>query len=437
MAHDTIYALSTAAGRAGVAVVRVSGPEAAHTIAALTGKATPAPRNAVLRRLRDASGAAIDEALVLFFRAPSSFTGEDVAEFHIHGGRAIVEALLAALAGLGLRPADAGEFTRRAVEAGKLDLTRAEAIADLVDAGTEAQRRQALRQYDGALADLYERWRADLIRAGAWSEAILDFSDEELPAETLTQVHVAIRGIVREIQHHMNDGGRGELLRDGLTLTVIGPPNAGKSSLVNALARRDVAIVAETAGTTRDVIEVRMDLGGYPVTLADTAGLRQAVEAVEAEGVRRALARADAADLVLLLLDGSAEAPMEGVPAGTRADLTVWNKSDLPWPAKRRGLAISLKSGAGLDAMIAALTAKVRERLESPDEAPVLTRKRHRHALEEAVRALDSALAAPPDCPELLAEDLRLALRALGRITGRVDIEELLDVVFRDFCIGK
>jgi tRNA modification GTPase len=214
---------------------------------------------------------------------------------------------------------------------------------------------------------------------------------------------------------------------------VIGPPNAGKSSLVNALARREVAIVSETAGTTRDVIEVRMDLGGYPVILADTAGLRETAEAVEAEGVRRARARAESADLVLLLLDGSTN----DLPPDMRADLIVWNKSDLPWPAPRDGIAISLKTGDGMDALIAALTAKVRERLESPNEAPVLTRKRHRHALEQAMRSLQSAITAPNDHLELIAEDLRLALRALGRITGRVDIEELLDVVFKDFCIGK
>ena len=385
----------------------------------------------------DAGGNLIDRGLAIFFRAPASFTGEDIAEFHVHGGRAIVDALLGALAALGLRPAEPGEFTRRAVEHGKLDLTRAEAIADLVDAETSAQRRQALRQYDGALAELYEGWRADLIGACAWAEAAIDFSDEELPADMLARTRQTISEISQEIERHMNDSGRGEILREGLHLTVIGPPNAGKSSLVNALARRDVAIVAEGAGTTRDVIEVRMDLGGYPVTIADTAGLRDTSEAIEAEGVRRALARAETADLVLLLLDGSAAEPMGGLPANTRVDLAVFNKSDLPWPAKRDGIAISLRTGEGLDAMITALTVKVRERLESPSEAPVLTRKRHRHALEEAVRSLRHALTTPDHHPELLAEDLRLALRALGRITGRVDIEELLDVVFKDFCIGK
>jgi tRNA modification GTPase len=437
LSRDTIFALSTAPGRAGVAVVRVSGPEAARALEALSGRPVPPPRNAAMTGFFDDQRNLIDRGLAIFFKAPASFTGEDTAEFHVHGGRAIVGAMLDALAALGLRPAEAGEFTRRAVEHGKLDLTQAEAIADLVDAETSAQRRQALRQYEGALTELYEGWRADLIRASAWSEAAIDFSDEELPPDMLARTRQVISGIIEEIERHMDDSARGEILREGLHLTVIGPPNAGKSSLVNALARRDVAIVAETAGTTRDVIEVRMDLGGYPVTIADTAGLRDTSEAIEAEGVRRALARAGAADLVLLLLDGSATDPTAGVPPNTRADLAVFNKSDLPWPTKRDGIAISLRTGEGLGAMIAALTAKVRERLESPGEAPMLTRKRHRHALEEAVRSLQHALTAPDDHPELLAEDLRLALRSLGRITGRVDIEELLDVVFKDFCIGK
>ncbi len=385
----------------------------------------------------DGSGKLIDRGLAIFFQGPASFTGGDIAEFHVHGGRAIVGAMLDALAALGLRPAEPGEFTRRAVEHGKIDLTQAEAIADLVDAETEAQRLQALRQYDGALAELYEGWRADLIRAGAWAEAAIDFSDEELPADTLSRTRAAIAGILQDIRGHLDDARRGEVLREGLNLAVIGPPNAGKSSLVNALARRDVAIVAEAAGTTRDVIEVRMDLGGYPVILADTAGLRDTAETIEAEGVRRARARAEAADLVLLLLDGSAADPFAGLPEGTCGDLVVFNKSDLPWPTKRDGLSISLKNGEGMDAMIEALTAKVRERLERPAEAPVLTRARHRHALEVAALSLERALASPGDQPELLAEDLRLALHSIGRITGRVDIEDLLDVVFRDFCIGK
>lgn len=428
---DTIFALSTASGRSGVAIIRVSGPDAGGALERLSGEAKPAVRLAALRRFRDASGE-IDRGLVLWFEGPASFTGEDSAEFHVHGGRAIVEAMLSALAAIpGLRPAEPGEFTRRAVENGKLDLTRAEALADLIDAETEGQRRQALRQYEGVLYELYESWRTRLIAAVAWAEAAIDFADEEIPEDTFGKARTAIGEIAEEIQGHLDDRHRGELVRDGLNITVIGNPNAGKSSLVNALAKRDVAIVSEVAGTTRDVIEVRLNLGGYLVTLADTAGLRETSDAIESEGVRRALARAEAADLVILLQDGTAAkaAAFEG------ADLVVWNKADLPWPEPHEGLKLSLKTGEGLDALLAALTAKVAQKLEAPAEAPPVTRARHRHALEEAAVALVRAGAATE--PELLAEDARLAMRAIGRITGKVDVEDLLDVIFRDFCIGK
>ncbi len=437
-ANDTIFALASAAGRAGVAVVRVSGPRARDCVRSLTNNDIPAPRQAVLRRLRSPGGHEIDVGLLLWFGAPASLTGEDVAEFQVHGGRAIVDALQAALGALpGCRPAEPGEFTRRAVLNGKFDLTQAEAIADLVAAETEAQHRQALRQYDGALGVLYEAWRDELIKALAWAEAAIDFSDEDLPGDVLAGAHSGAQAVCKAVQAHLNDARRGELVREGLFLTVIGPPNAGKSSLVNALVGRDVAIVSETAGTTRDVIEVRMDLGGYAVILADTAGLRAASGAVEAEGVRRALARAESADLILLLLDGSdrkssvkSTENIVNIPT-----LIVWNKADLPWPVERRGLKLSLKTGEGLEAVIAAIAAAAKERLESPDDAPLLTRARHRHALSEAAAALERAAVVRQ--PELFAEDLRLALRALGRITGRVDVEDLLDTIFRDFCIGK
>lgn len=436
----TIYALSSAQGRAGVAVVRVSGPEAGKALHTLAGSGNFPARKAVLATLRDDHGEAIDRALVLWFPGPGSFTGEDVAEFHVHGGRAVVEAVLAALGRVpGLKPAEPGAFTRRAVENGKFDLTGAEALADLIEAETEAQRRQALRQYDGVLAALYDGWRARLIQASAWAEAVIDFSEEEIPDGVRAEARQVMEEILKEIQRHLNDSHRGEIVREGLYLTMIGQPNSGKSTLVNALAKRDVAIVSETAGTTRDVIEVRMDLGGYAVTLADTAGLREAAGAIEAEGVRRALARAEAADIVVLVLDGTAGNPFSGIPAEARAkaDLAVWNKTDLPFPIPREGLRISARTGAGLPELIEALTGLVRERLAGAGEAPVLTRARHRYALEEAADALARALQAPLDAPELMAEDMRLALRALGRITGRVDVEELLDVIFRDFCIGK
>jgi tRNA modification GTPase len=427
---ETIFALASAAGRAGIAVVRVSGPAAGRALTALAGE-LPLPRAATLRTLAH-GGAEIDRALVLWFPAPHSFTGEDVAEFHLHGGRAVRESLFAALTELGLKPAGPGEFSRRAVEHGQLDLTRAEAIADLVEAETPAQLRQALRQYDGALATLYEGWRTALIAALGRAEAAIDFSDDGVGEAEFAAARSQAAEILQAIQTHIDDGGRGEALREGLRLAIVGPPNAGKSSLINALAQREAAIVSEIPGTTRDVIELRLNLGGYLVHVADTAGLRDTADAIEAEGVRRARAQARASDLVLLLRDGTVPYTdhSEIVP-----NLVVWNKSDLPGFQKQDGISLSLKSGEGLADLIALLSAMAAERLETKGETPALTRPRHRQALGQALESLHHALAAPH--PELLAEDLRLALRAIGRITGKVDVEELLDSVFRDFCIGK
>ena len=425
---DTIFALASGAGRAGVAVVRLSGPRAGVALAALAG-ALPPPRTAMLRSISHA-GVEIDRALLLWFPAPASFTGEDVAEIHLHGGRAVREALFAALASLGLHPAEPGAFSRRAVENGKLDLTRAEAIADLVDAETEAQRRQALRQHDGALSDLYEGWRARLIMAVGRAEAAIDFSDDGVGEAEFDAARRDAAHITEEIRAHLDDAGRGEALRDGVRLAIIGPPNAGKSSLLNALAKRDVAIVSDIAGTTRDVIEVRLDLGGVLVIAADTAGLRDSGDAIEAEGVRRALARAREAHLTLLLLDANAADPGAAIPADLAPDFIVWNKADLK---AHDGISLSLKTGEGLPALLELLQQKVQQKFTG--EAPALTRARHRAALTEALAALVHAGAAAE--PELLAEDLRLAMRAVGRITGRVDVEEVLDFVFRDFCIGK
>ena len=429
--RDTIFALATAPGRAGVAMVRVSGSHAADAIAALTRGKHRYERRAVFRHMFDPStNDQIDAGLILFFPGPSSYTGEDVAEFQIHGGRAVVGALVAALSRLdGLRPAEPGEFTRRAVENGRLDLTQAEAIADLVNAETNAQHRLALRQLDGHLTALYEDWRSRLIRAAAWIEAGIDFADEEIPPEAAETSRAALRTVLGEIEGHLRDGRRGELLREGLHVAIIGPPNAGKSSLLNALARRDVAIVSEIPGTTRDVIEVRLDLGGYPVILADTAGLRESADRIEQEGVRRARARAEAADVRLLVLDATApEIP------DLSADITAWNKADLLADKSPGRLWTSAKTGEGLDQLIQHLTAAAADRLDL-GEAPVLTRARHRAALEEAAQGIAASLETAE--PELAAEHVRLALRSIGRITGRVDLDELLDVVFRDFCIGK
>jgi tRNA modification GTPase len=431
---DTIFALSSGRGPAGIAVVRVSGPGAGDAVRALAGPKLPQPRAAALRKVTTVAGEPIDEGVILWLPGPDSFTGEDVAEFQIHGGRATVEALLDALGGLsGLRLAEPGEFTRRAVENGKFDLVQAEALADLINAETEAQRRQALSQYGGALTEIYEGWRAALIRAAAWVEAAIDFSDEEIPTGALTSARDQVVEIADEIWYFLNDDRRGEILREGFCLTVIGPPNSGKSSLVNTLAQRDVAIVASVPGTTRDTLSVHLDLGGYPVILTDTAGLRQTVDPIEGEGVRRARLKAEEADAVLLLLDASeADSPIVQ-KAYARKALTVWNKGDLPHP-QRSGLVISVRTGEGIPELLKEITNLVKSRLDW--DGPVsLPRVRHRKAVQEAESALRASLEA--SSPELIAEELRVACRHIGRITGRVDVEDLLDVVFRDFCIGK
>ncbi|MCG5241932.1 tRNA uridine-5-carboxymethylaminomethyl(34) synthesis GTPase MnmE [Azospirillum doebereinerae] len=440
----TIFALATAPGRSGVAVVRVSGPGAGSALTALSGRPLPEPRRASLATLRDpATGDALDDALVLRFTAPASFTGEDVVELHLHGGRAVVTGVIEALAALpGLRLAEPGEFTRRAFENGKLDLTEAEAVADLIDAETTAQRRQALRQMDGALGRLYDGWRDRLTRALAHIEADIDFADEDLPGGVADAVRPVVERLIAEIAAHLDDGGRGERLREGLHIAIVGAPNAGKSSLLNALARRDAAIVSARAGTTRDVIEVHLDLGGYPVVLADTAGLREAAaDEVEEEGIRRARDRAARADVKVAVFDATAlpdldPATLALIDADTVVAVNKRDLSDSPLPliGGQTPIPVSARSGAGLVDLEKCLAAFSAERL-AVGGTPSLTRARHRAALEECRASLERALSAP--LPELAAEDIRLASRALGRITGRVDVEDLLEIIFRDFCIGK
>jgi tRNA modification GTPase len=437
MERDTIFAPSTAPGRAGIAVIRVSGPCAKDAVRALTQDVPPSPKQAVLKAFRDVRGEVIDRGLLLWFEAPHSFSGEDIAEFHVHGGRAVVDAMQDALSVVdGLRPAEAGEFTRRAVENGKLDLTQAEALADLIDAQTDAQRKQALGQYGGALTALYEGWRTRLTRAVGLTEAVLDFPDEEVPDDVLNTVRDIVTSLIAEIRAHLDDDRRGEILRDGINLTVFGRPNSGKSSLLNALARRDVAIVSETAGTTRDVIEIRLDLGGYPVIVADTAGIRESDDPVEQEGVRRAIERAQAADIALLLVDASDPTPIAGLPAnvGEILDLVVWNKMDIGEP-RLGGIPISAKTGDGIGELLSKLSEMAGKLLKSNSNDAPLTRTRHRAHLEDVLTGLERSQKVPDR--ELFGEDLRLALRSLGRITGRVDVEDILDVVFREFCIGK
>lgn len=442
---DSIFALATSPGRGALAVLRISGPAAGGALLRLGGAALPEPRRAVLRRLRDpASGDLLDRALVLWCPGPASFTGEDVAELHLHGGRAVVGAVLEALGALpGLRPADAGEFTRRAFLNHRMDLTEAEAVADLIDADTAAQRRQALRQMGGELGTLYDGWRRDLVHALAYLEADLDFPDEDLPGGLDGAVRARVAALRAALADHLADNRRGERLRDGVQVALLGAPNVGKSSLLNLLARRDAAIVSPTAGTTRDVIEVALDLGGYPVVLADTAGVRETRDSIEAEGVRRARARADAADLRVVLFDAGALPALDADSLALAGDgaMIVLNKADLtadrtaPPPLPAGALWVSLTRGDGIEALLVALTARVADLVGDAGETPSLTRTRHRSALETCRQALDRALTAPE--AELAAEDLRLAARALGRITGRVDVEDILDAIFRDFCIGK
>jgi tRNA modification GTPase len=434
---DTIYAPATAAGRAAIAIIRLSGPETGPALKALAG-GLPPPRMARHVRLRDpASGDELDDGLALWFPGPKSVTGEDVGELHLHGSRAVIAAVMAALRGQGLRLAEPGEFTRRAFYNGKLDLTQAEAVADLAAAETEAQRRQALRQLDGHLGALYHGWSERLLGLLAHLEAAIDFPDEDLPPEIELRVADGSAALADEIATHLADGRRGERLRDGIAVAILGPPNAGKSSLLNQLARREAAITSPIAGTTRDVIEVAIDLRGYPVVLADTAGLRESADVIEQEGLRRALARAEAAELRLFVYDAGRAEDAAGAARWPGADtLVVANKIDLA----RRGatlppgaLAISALTGAGIAELVDRLAASIAASYDVA--APLLTRARHRDALEEAEAALRRSLVAP--LLELRAEDLRLAWRSLGRITGRADVEDLLDVIFADFCLGK
>jgi tRNA modification GTPase len=396
---------------------------------------------ATLRKIFQ-EGERIDDALVLWIPGPRSETGEDMAEFHLHGGRAIASAALAALGQLsGYRAAGPGDFTRQAFDNGRLDLTQAEAIADLVEAETAAQRRQALRQMDGALGRLYESWRGTLLASLAHLEAAIDFPDEDLPAETLKQLDRNIQWLDGAISQYLDDRHRGERLRDGFHIAILGAPNAGKSSLLNLLAGREAAIVSTRAGTTRDVIEVHLDIAGYPVVLSDTAGLRAAEDEIEAEGVRRAMARAAAADLKLLLFDASLWPKTDPATIAQIDDnaLILLSKCDISTidgaeVGGHRAFPVSARTGAGMNELLAAIETMVADRF-SPGEMPALTRRRHREALEECHAALVRAAAA--SSAELKAEDLRLAARALGRITGRVDVEDILDRIFRDFCIGK
>lgn len=435
----TIYALSTPPGRSGVAVVRLSGIGSGGILDALAGLPRPKARQAALRTLRSPDGQLIDRALVLWFPGPASFTGEDCAELHLHGGPAVIEAALAALDESGAIPAEPGEFTRRAFENDKLDLTEAEGLADLIEAETEGQRIQALAQMSGSLKALYEGWREDLISAMASIEGEIDFPDEEDVPDALShRAYAPLSDLIRSMQEHLDDGRRGERVRTGFSIALIGAPNAGKSSLLNKLARREAAIVTDIPGTTRDIVEVRITMAGFPVIISDTAGLREAVDAIEAEGVRRALDRADNADLRIGVVDARSDADLLDLRGRLKDDdLLVLNKLDLaPEKSADGAYRLSAKSGQGVDALEARIEAIVRDRL-SARELPALSRARHRRAVETALHALQRCRDQLALAPELAGEDARLAVRALESLTGRVDVEDILDRVFSQFCIGK
>ncbi len=431
MSDTTIFARASGAGRAAIAIIRISGRLCGPILDQLGGDRPP-PRRAVLRGLHapaaDGCGELLDRALVLWFPSPRSYTGEDCAELHLHAGPAVVEAVSAALVALGARPAEPGEFTRRAFANGRLDLLEAEGIADLIEAETQAQRRQALRQADGALSALYNDWAARLRHLLAHQEALIDFPDEDLPPEVETTLVHDLARLLDEMRTHLAQGEPAQRIRSGLFIAVIGRPNVGKSSLVNRLAGHEAAIVSEWAGTTRDAIEVRLVLRGIPVTLVDTAGLRDALDPLEAEGVRRARRHADHADLVLDVATDVSAVGRQG--AGV---LRVWNKVDLA-PAPVGWLGVSARTGEGMETLEAMLADAVAGLTET-GAGPPLTRARHRAGIEEAASHL--AAAGSLDLAELRGEALRLAMQALGRLTGTIGVEDLLDSVFGQFCIGK
>lgn len=438
----TIFALSSGPGRAGVSVIRLSGPCAGQAVRQITQKDTlPENRKAQLGWFYDPeTNERLDRGLMIWFAGPHSFTGEDVAEFHIHGGQAVVGGFLEALSKVkGLRPAEPGEFTRRAFDNGKMDLTEAEGLADLINAETEAQRKQALRQMEGGLRHLYEGWRETLISSLAWLEADIDFSDEELPDDVSERVLPLVKQLHVELTSHLADNHRGERLRSGFQVVILGAPNVGKSTLLNFLSRRDVAIVSPVAGTTRDVLEVHLDLGGFPVTIVDTAGLRESTDEVEAEGIRRALARGEEADLKIFVCDSLPDSEMGG------RTMLLLNKIDLlkdrdsldldridclgVWP-------VSVKSGQGMEVFLQDLETVVAKEMDIA-YTPTLSRARHRAALRECDEHLCRFLSNEGAEMELLAEDLRMAARSLGRVTGMVDVEDILGKIFSEFCIGK
>jgi len=442
---QTIFACATAPIKSGVAIIRISGPQSLSILKEITGQETFQKRTALLRKIiNPVSNEIIDEAVILYFTAPNSFTGEDVAELHIHGSRAIIVELLEILSAFdNTRLAEPGEFSKRAFENGKMDLTEAEGLADLIDAETKAQARQAMRQKQGLLGSLYDKWRSELISILANIEAYIDFPDEPIPEDTTKIVEQQVRGLIEQISKHLNDNQKGEKLRSGITAVIAGAPNTGKSSLMNCLAQRDVAIVSDIAGTTRDSIEVHLDLGGYPLTLIDTAGLRESDDKIESEGIRIALEKANNADINILLFDANKLQNIDKKTLKLANDnsIIVINKIDavnnLSAPNEIERLSpilISAKDQIDVDKLINRLEQETKDLLEISSD-PVITRQRHRTLLIETNESLERFTL--NDELEIASENLRLAATSLGKITGHIDIEEILDNIFSNFCIGK
>lgn len=429
--EDTIFAVASGSGRAAVAVMRISGSCAGPTLDALCG-GRPEPRRISLRALRNQQGEVLDRALVIWMPGPHSYAGEDSAELQLHAGSAVIDGVADTLVRLGLRPAGPGEFTRRAFLNGRMDLLEAEGVADLVAAETAAQRRQALQQMEGGLGRLYRGWAERLRRVLAEQEALIDFPDEALPATLEAELMQAVTALMAEMRQHLDDGRRGERIRDGIVCAVAGPPNVGKSSLVNALVSRDVAIVSPVPGTTRDAIETRLEIEGLLVTIVDTAGMRETKDPVEAAGVRRARERVAAADILLAVTD--AGSPPRPQLESAAAVIRVANKADLAAPLDPEAIAVSARTGVGV-AELRSLLARNARFLSDQAGPPPLTRSRHRAAIERAWCGLSRARGA--SVSELRAEELRLGLQAIGELTGSVGVEDLLDTIFGQFCIGK